>query len=111
MGFLDTVNKAKAYEVGEKEAAAQNAQVAEYAKNKFLADKAAQQEAHANEALGLAKSLGKRELMDELHASQLGTIPGQIQEPRFAQPTMRAAMQPYGLAEQHYANQYNGGVK
>ncbi|MHB8098082.1 MAG: hypothetical protein ACYDD5_00650 [Sulfuricurvum sp.] len=111
MGFIDTVNKAKAFDANERDVTTQNAQVAEYAKNKYLADRAAQQEAQKTEALGLAKALGKQEMMDDLRASQLGTIPAQVREPRFAQPTMREAMQPYGLAEQHYANQYNGGVK
>lgn len=111
MGFLDTVNKAKAFDMNERDVTVQNAQVAEYAKSKYMADQRAQQEVQKTEALGLAKALGKREMLDDIRASQLGTIPAQVQEPRFAQPTLRSAMQPYGLAEQHYANQYNGGMR
>jgi len=107
MGFVDTLAKAKAYDDAAKQAAMQNAEVANRAKQMYAKEQQAMMQAEDARRLGLAHQLGAREMANDLIASKIGTIPNP-QDPRFATPVMRDAMASQGLAAQQYMNQYNG---
>lgn len=107
MGFLDTLSKAKAYDDLAKQTAEKNAAVADQAKQMYAQEQQAIAQAEEARRLGLAHQLGKREMADDLVASQLGTVPV-VKDPRFTAPVMRDALVPQGLANQAYTNQYNG---
>lgn len=107
MGFLDTLAKAKAYDDIAKQTAEKNAAVAGHAEKIYAQEQQAIAQAEEARRLGLAHQLGKREMADDLAASQLGTVPV-VKDPRFTTPVMRDALVPQGLASQVYTNQYNG---
>jgi len=97
----------------DRDVAMQNQQVAEYAKQKYAQDQAHERAMENAKLINVGKLEGKREYLDGLAAASMANqvVQPAVIDPRFAQPTMRAAMQPYGLAEQQYTNQYNGGMQ